>query len=99
MGAATAKKLVSLGAKVVLAARREEQLKKMVADLGHNAFYVVTDVSKKDDLDKLVKMAISKFGHIDAFWNNAGVMPISFFEEGLVHEWDKMIDINIKGVL
>lgn len=99
MGAAAAKKLVRLGAKVVLAARREEQLAAIVKELGENAVYVVTDVSKKNDLDNLVKIAISKFGHIDAFWNNAGIMPISFFEEGLVDEWDKMIDINIKGVL
>lgn len=99
MGAATAKKLAAMGAKVLLAARREEQLKEMVAALGENTSYVVTDVSKKADLDKLVKSAINTFGHIDVFWNNAGIMPISFFDEGLVEEWDKMIDINIKGVL
>jgi len=99
MGAATARKLVKLGAKVVLAARREDQLKSIVADLGENAFYVVTDVSKRSDMDNLVSKAIEKFGRIDAFWNNAGVMPISFFEEGLVDQWDKMIDVNIKGVL
>ncbi|MDN3547300.1 SDR family oxidoreductase [Mucilaginibacter aquaedulcis] len=99
MGAATAKKLAALGAKVVLAARREEQLKALVTELGENAIYVVTDVSKKADLDHLVQTAINKFGHVDVFWNNAGVMPLSFFEEGLVAEWEKMIDINIKGVL
>jgi NADP-dependent 3-hydroxy acid dehydrogenase YdfG len=99
MGAATARKLVQLGAKVVLAARREDQLKNITDSLGDHAFYVVTDVSKREDMDNLVARAIEKFGHIDAFWNNAGIMPISFFEEGLVDEWDKMIDINIKGVL
>jgi NADP-dependent 3-hydroxy acid dehydrogenase YdfG len=99
MGAATAKKLAALGAKVVLAARREEQLKALVTELGENAIYVVTDVSKKADLDHLIQTAINKFGHVDVFWNNAGVMPLSFFEEGLVAEWEKMIDINIKGVL
>jgi NADP-dependent 3-hydroxy acid dehydrogenase YdfG len=99
MGAATARKLVQFGAKVVLAARREDQLKNITSGFGDHAFYVVTDVSKREDMDNLVAMAIEKFGHIDAFWNNAGIMPISFFEEGLVDEWDKMIDINIKGVL
>jgi NADP-dependent 3-hydroxy acid dehydrogenase YdfG len=99
MGAATAKKLAGMGAKVVLAARREDQLKTITAALGENAIYVITDVAKKADLDNLVKTAIDKFGHIDAFWNNAGIMPISFFEEGLTDEWDKMIDVNIKGVL
>lgn len=99
IGAAAARKLVQLGATVVLAARREDQLKALVADFGNRAMYVVTDVSRRPDLDRLVQQAIAKFGHIDAFWNNAGIMPISFFEEGKVEEWDRMIDINIKGVL
>jgi NADP-dependent 3-hydroxy acid dehydrogenase YdfG len=99
IGAAAARKLVALGAKVVLAARREDQLKTMVAELGNNAIYVTTDVSKRADLDNLIRQAIQKFGHVDVLWNNAGIMPLSFFEEGLVDEWDRMIDINIKGVL
>jgi NADP-dependent 3-hydroxy acid dehydrogenase YdfG len=99
MGAVTARRLAELGAKVVLAARREDQLKTLVAELGDNAIYVKTDVSKRADLDNLIQQAISKFGHIDVLWNNAGIMPISFFDEGLVDEWDRMIDINIKGVL
>ena len=99
MGAAAARKLVELGAKVVLAARREDQLKTMVQQLGANALYVVTDVSKRTDLDNLIQQAITRFGHVDVLWNNAGIMPISFFDEGHVNEWDRMIDINIKGVL
>ncbi|HEX9511881.1 MAG TPA: SDR family oxidoreductase [Puia sp.] len=99
MGAATARKLIGLGAKVVLAARREDQLKTLVNQLGKNSMYVKTDVSKRADLDNLVKQAIGQFGHIDVLWNNAGIMPISFFDEGLVEQWDRMIDINIKGVL
>lgn len=99
IGAATARKLAKLGARVVLAARREDQLKALVAELGENAMYVKTDVSKRTDLDHLIQQAISRFGHIDVLWNNAGIMPISFFDEGHVEEWDKMIDINIKGVL
>jgi NADP-dependent 3-hydroxy acid dehydrogenase YdfG len=99
IGAAAARKLIELGAKVVLAARREDQLKTLVNQLGDNAIYVITDVSKRADVDSLIKQAIAKFGHIDVLWNNAGIMPISFFDEGLVEEWDRMIDINIKGVL
>jgi NADP-dependent 3-hydroxy acid dehydrogenase YdfG len=99
IGAAAAHKLIELGAKVVLAARREDQLKTLVNQLGDNAMYVITDVSKRADLDNLIQQAIAKFGHIDVLWNNAGIMPISFFDEGLVEEWDRMIDINIKGVL
>ena len=99
IGAGAAKKLVALGAKVVLAARRENELKALVQYLGSNAIYVVTDVSKKTDLDNLVQRSIEKYGHVDVLWNNAGIMPLSFFDEGHVEEWDKMIDINIKGVL
>ncbi|MEN0054550.1 MAG: SDR family oxidoreductase [Mucilaginibacter sp.] len=99
MGAVTARRLAELGAKVVLAARRKDQLKTLVAELGDNAIYVKTDVSKRADLDNLIQQAIAKFGHVDVLWNNAGIMPISFFDEGLVDEWDRMIDINIKGVL
>ncbi|SEN13962.1 NADP-dependent 3-hydroxy acid dehydrogenase YdfG [Mucilaginibacter gossypiicola] len=99
IGASAARKLAQLGAKVVLAARREDQLKALVEEIGGNAMYVVTDVAKRADLGNLIQQAITKFGHIDVMWNNAGIMPISFFEEGHVDEWDKMIDINIKGVL
>ena len=99
IGAAAARKLAGLGAKVVLAARREDQLKAIAAETGDNAIYVTTDVSKRTDLDNLIQQAINKFGHVDVLWNNAGIMPISFFEESLVDEWDRMIDINIKGVL
>jgi len=99
MGAATARKLVELGAKVVLAARREDRLKLLAKELGENVVYVKTDVSKRNDLDNLIARAIERFGKVDVLWNNAGVMPVSFFDEGLVNEWDRMIDINIKGVL
>jgi NADP-dependent 3-hydroxy acid dehydrogenase YdfG len=99
MGAATARKLIKLGAKVVLGARREERLKGLVEELGGNAIYVKTDVSKKADVDNLILQAIAAFGKIDVLWNNAGIMPLSFFDEGKLEEWERMIDINIKGVL
>ncbi|MDN3667982.1 SDR family oxidoreductase [Echinicola jeungdonensis] len=99
IGAAAAKKLASLGAKAVLSARREEKLKELTQDLGDNAMYVVADVSKRADLDNLIAKTIEKFGQVDVLWNNAGIMPISFLEEGRVEEWDATIDINIKGVL
>ncbi|SDI03270.1 SDR family oxidoreductase [Mucilaginibacter gossypii] len=99
IGASAARKLAQLGAKVVLAARREDQLKDLAQEIGENAIYVVTDVARRTDLDNLILQTIAKFGRVDVMWNNAGIMPISFFEEGHVDEWDKMIDINIKGVL
>jgi NADP-dependent 3-hydroxy acid dehydrogenase YdfG len=77
MGAATARKLALLGAKVVLAARREDQLKAMTAELGDHSMYVKTDVSKRADLDNLIHQAMERFGQVDVLWNNAGIMPLS----------------------
>jgi NADP-dependent 3-hydroxy acid dehydrogenase YdfG len=99
IGAAAAVKLGKMGAKVVLAARREQQLEALVKKIGANALAVRTDVAKRADLDNLIGAAIKAFGVVDVLWNNAGIMPISFFDEGLVDQWDQMIDINIKGVL
>lgn len=99
MGTATARKLIELGAKVVLAARRDDLLKAMVKEMGNNSMYVKTDVSIQSDMENLVQQAIKRFGQVDVFWNNAGIMPLSFFDEGKTEEWERMIDINIKGVL
>lgn len=99
IGAATARKLAASGANVVLAARREDKLQAVSAPLGNNVLYVKTDVSNKASVDNLIAATIQRFGTIDVLWNNAGIMPISFFEEGKTEEWDAMIDINIKGVL
>ncbi len=99
MGAASARKLSKLGAKVVLGARREKQLRTIVEALGENAIYVKTDVTKKSDVDKLIQQAIKTFGRVDVLWNNAGIMPVSFFEEGKLDEWERMIDVNVRGVL
>lgn len=96
---AAARKMISLGARVVLAARRKERLETLVRELGNNALAVATDVTSRSSVDALVTAAIGHFGHIDAFWNNAGIMPLSFFDEGRVEEWDQMIAVNIKGVL
>lgn len=99
IGEAAARKLVALDAKVVLAARREERLQALVQELGSNALAVSTDVSNRASVDALISTAIAHFGHVDVLWNNAGIMPLSFFDEGRVEEWDQMIDVNIKGVL
>lgn len=100
IGKATAKQLVKNGAKVVLGARREEQLKAIVTDLGEeNAAYQVADVTKPADMQKLVNMALDRFGKVDVFFANAGVMPAGNVSELNTKSWDLMVDINIKGVL
>ena len=57
-----------------------------------------TDVTKKSDCDNLVKQAIDKYGTVDVLINNAGLMPLSFVKSLKIDEWDRMIDVNIKGV-
>lgn len=102
IGEATAKLLANKGARVVLAARREEKLQKITSDIienGGEAVYQVTDVTKPEDNRTLVELAKEKFGRIDVIFLNAGIMPNSPFSALKVNEWDKMIDINIKGVL
>lgn len=99
IGEATAKHLASLGAKVVLGARRGDRLEKLAASIGANATWRVTDVTQKTDLEALAQQAIDTFGGIDVLVNNAGIMPVSMLAADLVDDWDRMIDINIKGVL
>ena len=99
-GMVTAKKCVEHGAKVVLGARREDRLADLCKSLGEeNAVFKVTDVTNKKSVNNLAKLGIDKFGQIDSLVNNAGIMPLSFIEQGRTDEWDNMIDVNIKGVL
>ena len=80
IGEATARQLASKGAKLVLGARREEHLRKLVDEIvqaGGKAVYRVTDVTKIEDNNKLVELAKEKFGRVDVIFLNAGVMPNS----------------------
>lgn len=102
LGAATARRLASEGAKVVLGARRADKLEALVEEIGQaggNALAVATDVTKRDDVRKLVDSAVERFGQIDVMLNNAGLMPLAPYDRLKVDEWDRMIDVNIKGVL
>lgn len=102
MGEATAKLLSRNGYKLVLGARREERLKKIVADIeanGGQAVYAVTDVTKDNEVENLAKLAIDKFGRIDVWINSAGIMPQSLLAQKKIKDWNNMIDINIKGTL
>jgi NADP-dependent 3-hydroxy acid dehydrogenase YdfG len=102
LGESTARHLAQRGARVVLAARRTDRLDKVVAEIreaGGEAIAVATDVSKRDDLERLAIATVEAFGRIDVLINNAGVMPLSPIERLKVDEWDRTIDVNIKGVL
>jgi NADP-dependent 3-hydroxy acid dehydrogenase YdfG len=102
LGGTTARYLAKLGATVVLGARRKDRLDAMVKDIqadGGKALAVAVDVTKRAEVEGLVKQAIDTYGKIDVMWNNAGIMPIAPLAVLKVDEWDSMIDINIKGVL
>jgi NADP-dependent 3-hydroxy acid dehydrogenase YdfG len=102
MGEAAAKHLSALGATVVLGARRADRIEKLtkeIKDSGGKALAVAVDVTQRDQVKGLVASAVEQFGRVDVILNNAGIMPLSTMDSLHVDEWDKMIDVNIKGVL
>ncbi|CAM4081013.1 SDR family oxidoreductase [Vreelandella rituensis] len=102
LGKATAHRLAKGGAKLVLAARREDRLVELrdaIKEQGGNAIYQVTDVTDRDQVEALATAAKETYGRIDVLVNNAGLMPLSPLDQLKVDEWEQMIDVNIKGVL
>jgi NADP-dependent 3-hydroxy acid dehydrogenase YdfG len=102
VGESTARLLAGNGAKVVLGARRKDRIDAVVKDItakGGSALGFKTDVTKRGDVEALVKGAIDKHGRIDAIVNNSGIMPIAPMAALKVEEWDRTIDVNIKGLL
>ena len=102
LGEATARMLSSLGATVVLAARRKDRIDALAAELsqyGAKALAIATDVTDVAQVKNLVDTAVKEYGRIDVILNNAGLMPQSPLERLKIDDWDKMIDVNIKGVL
>ena len=102
IGKSIALNLAAKGAKVVLAARREEKLKKIVENIiqdGGEASYVVADVQHRTDLAKLVSIALAEFGKLDVMINNAGISQLSKIDELDVEGWEQMINVNLNGTL
>jgi NADP-dependent 3-hydroxy acid dehydrogenase YdfG len=99
IGEAIARELADAGCKVMLAARREEQLKSLVRELGDNVTYHLTDVTDAKQVQEMAQATIDRFGKIDVLVNNAGVMPVSPLIDLKIDDWNKAIDINIRGVL
>jgi NADP-dependent 3-hydroxy acid dehydrogenase YdfG len=102
MGEAAAKHLSSLGATVILGARRADRIEKLaneIRDKGGKALAIAMDVTQRDQVKRMVDATVEQFGRVDVILNNAGIMPLSPMERLNVDEWDKMIDVNIKGVL
>lgn len=102
LGVAAARHLSAQGASLVLAARRMDRIQslaKALAGASDRAMAVRTDVTDREQVKALVDAAVERFGRVDVMINNAGLMPVSLLERLKVDDWDRMIDVNLKGVL
>lgn len=102
IGEATARALAADGAAVVLAARREDRLQSLSDEItaeGGQALVAPADVTDRSACERLVEAAVEAFGRLDIFVNNAGLMPLSYVQKLKVEEWDRMLDVNVRGVL
>lgn len=102
IGEATARLLAAKGARVLLGARRTDRLATVVAEIraaGGKAHFTSLDVTNLSEMERFIAEAQQHFGGLDVLINNAGVMPLSPLSARKVDEWDRMIDVNIRGVL
>ncbi|MFG2396892.1 SDR family oxidoreductase [Streptomyces lydicus] len=102
IGEATARRLAADGHRVFLGARRTDRLAALTGRLvgaGGTAAYRRVDVTDADDVCAFVDAARAAFGRVDVMVNNAGVMPLSPLEALRVADWDRMLDVNVRGVL
>lgn len=99
IGAGIARELGRAGAKLVLGARRTDRLEALAAEIGGNVLVRRLDVTDRTDVAVFAEAARDRFGRIDVIVNNAGIMPLSPMASLKVEEWDRMVDVNIKGVL
>jgi NADP-dependent 3-hydroxy acid dehydrogenase YdfG len=102
LGEATARRLSAEGATVVLGARRADRIEALAAELkarNGEALALATDVTDSAQVQRLVDTAVERYGQIDVMINNAGLMPHSPLERLKIADWDRMIDVNLKGVM
>lgn len=100
IGKATTEVLAKAGAHVVIGARREDRLAEIANEFASGqVIYQQTDVTDQQSVQQLVDLAESRYGKVDVLFNNAGLMPLSPLADLKVAEWERMIDVNIKGVL
>nr|CAD6599997.1 NAD(P)-dependent oxidoreductase [Rhizobium sp. Khangiran2] len=102
IGAGIARELAGAGATVMLGARRTDRLEELAEEIRSGGGTVAIrrlDVTDRADVAAFADAAREKFGRVDVIVNNAGIMPLSPMASMKVEEWDRMVDVNIKGVL
>jgi len=102
IGEATARHLAACGHRIVLGARRADRIAAIAREIdqsGGRAFFRELDVTDLDSVKAFVATAHERYGRVDVLVNNAGIMPLSFMAELRVDDWNRMIDVNLRGVL
>jgi len=102
IGEATARLLAEQKTRLVLMARREDRmnaLKPELEDLGAEVMVVKVDVSQREQVMQGFAKVFERWGKVDVLVNNAGLMPVSYLDKLKIDEWDRMIDVNLKGLL
>ncbi len=99
IGEGITRELSKTGAKIMIGARRTDRLEALASELGKNIRYRALDVTNVNDVAAFADAARDEWGRVDAIVNNAGVMPLSPMASLKIDEWDRMVDVNIKGVL
>ena len=102
IGEATALRLAQHGAILALGARRTDRLEAIAArirDSGGEVLVHALDVTRREQVEAFIQATIARFGRVDVLVNNAGVMPLSRMADLKVDEWERMVDVNVKGAL